>query len=101
MHLVIFFAAFMASSLALELHPGGALVPEETRAVAEARELHEAALEAAREDDAAFLASEEAFEDEERQRWWYRMCRFGCFPRARCCFLPVCRYRRMCRRFIG
>jgi hypothetical protein len=101
MHLVLFFAAVMASGLALELHPGGALVPEETRAVVEARELHEAALEAAREDDAAFLDSEEAFEDEERQRWRFRMCRFGCFPRARCCFLPMCRYRRMCRRFIG
>ena len=101
MHLVLFFAAVVASGLALELHPGGALVPEETRAVVEARELHEAALEAAREGDEAFLASEEAFEDEERQRWRYRMCRFGCFPRARCCFLPMCRYRRMCRRFIG
>ena len=33
--------------LALQLHPGGALVPEDTPEVQEARHLHEAALEAA------------------------------------------------------
>jgi hypothetical protein len=56
-------SAFAASALALELHPGGALVPEETRAVEEAREWLEAALEAAREDD--ILSREAELEEAE------------------------------------
>ncbi len=56
-------SAFAASALALELHPGGALVPEETSAVEEARKWHEAALEAAVEDD--ILSREEELEEVE------------------------------------
>ena len=93
-------AAFLASALALELHPGGALVPEETRAVEEARNWHEAAIEAAREaareaamEDEAELEEVEG-EDAERQLG----CR-GCRPRRRCCRLRRCRRRRICRGF--
>ncbi len=60
-----FAASTLASSaLALELHPGGALVPEETSAVEEARKWHEAALEAAVEDD--ILSREAELEEVER-----------------------------------
>jgi hypothetical protein len=90
-------AAFLASALALELHPGGALVPEETRAVEEARNWHEAAIEAAREaameDEEAELEEIEG-EDAERQLG----CR-GCRPRRRCCRLRRCRRRPICRGF--
>jgi hypothetical protein len=61
-------AAILASSaLALELHPGGALVPEETRAVQEARNWHEAAMEAALEEDEAEQEEAEGEDADERQ----------------------------------
>jgi hypothetical protein len=66
MRYALFIAAILASSaLALELHPGGALVPEETRAVEEAREWHEAAQEAAREADILSREEEDEAELEE------------------------------------
>jgi hypothetical protein len=89
-------AAFLASALALELHPGGALVPEETRAVEEARNWHEAALEAAREDDILNREEEEAELDEDGER---QLGCGGCRPRRRCCRLRRCRRRRICRGF--
>ena len=73
----------------LELHPGGALTPEETAEVAEARSLHEAALFQAADDDNELVA-EELFDDEdvERQLGPGRFC-----P----CFLPQCRQMPHCR----
>ena len=73
----------------LELHPGGALTPEETAEVAEARSLHKAALFQAADDDNELVA-EELFDDEdvERQLGPGRFC-----P----CFLPQCRQMPHCR----
>ncbi len=100
MRFALLCAAILASSaLALELHPGGALVPEETRAVQEARNWHEAAMEAAMEDDEeAELEEAEGVEDDERQL--FRPC-IGCRPRRFCCRLPRCRRRPICRGFPG
>jgi hypothetical protein len=101
MRFALLCAAFAASTLAssalaLELHPGGALVPEETRAVEEAREWHEAALEAAREDDIlsreAELEEVEGLEADERQSG---RC-IGCLARV-CCGLERCRWTSLCR----
>jgi hypothetical protein len=96
-------ATIMASSaLALELHPGGALVPEETRAVEEAREWHEAAVEAAREEEEAAREEEEAAERQgvaeglEPDLQFRRMC-FGCRPRRFCCRYRGCRRNPICR----
>ena len=47
--LVLLLSLLLPSLWALKLHPGGALVPEETAEVQEARDLHEAAYEAAME----------------------------------------------------
>ena len=62
----------------LELHPSGALTPEETAAVAEARSLHEAALlQASFDDDNDLLLADELFDDEEDERqlgWAGRVC---------------------------
>jgi hypothetical protein len=89
--------AFAASALALELHPGGALVPEETRAVEEAREWHEAALEAAREDDILSREAElEEVEGLEAERQSGRC--IGCLARV-CCGLERCRRTPFCRAY--
>jgi hypothetical protein len=96
MRFALLCAAILASALAtLELHPGGALVPEETSAVQEARNWHEAAMEAAIEDDEAEL---EEGEGDERQL--LRRC-IGCRPRRFCCRLRRCRRRPICRGFPG
>jgi hypothetical protein len=88
MRYALFCAAILATSaLALELHPGGALVPEETRAVEEAREWHEAAQEAARQGEAEGLEPDLQFR---------RMC-FGCRPRRFCCRYRECRRNPICR----
>jgi len=92
MYLALLCAAILASTLALELYPGGAIVPEETREVAEAREWLEAAQEAAREEDV--LSRGAALEDKDGERQ-YRGCR-GCFPLKFCCSRRSCRLRRMC-----
>ncbi len=97
MRFALLCAAILASALALELHPGGALVPEETRAVQEARNWHEAAMEAAMEDDEeAELEEAEGVEGDERQL--LRRC-IGCRPRRFCCRLRRCRRRPICRFF--
>jgi hypothetical protein len=91
MRYALFCAAILATSaLALELHPGGALVPEETRAVEEAREWHEAA----QEEDEAEL---EEIDGDERQ---LNRC-IGCRPRRFCCRLRRCRRLPICRGFPG
>ncbi len=103
MRFALFCAAFAASALALELHPGGALVPEETRAVEEAREWREAA----REDD--ILSREAELEEEERleaeleeaegleaERQSGRC--IGCLARV-CCGLERCRRTPFCRAY--
>ena len=80
----------------LELHPGGALVPEETAEVAEARSLHATALQAA----AAFSADEEEEFDDvdyevERQEFGSeRGC--PCY-RRQCCRQPHCWFNPYCR----
>ncbi len=93
MHLVLFCAAIVASGLALELHlhPGGALVPEDTSAVQEARLRHEAALEAARDyngEEDSLLSSVE-----ERRYGFCVSC--GRFPRG--CINSGCRRCPRCR----
>ncbi len=103
MRYALFIAAILASSaaLALELHPGGAIVPEETRAVEEAREWHEAAQEAAREADIFSREEDEAeleeIDGDERQ---LGRC-IGCRPRRICCRLRRCRRLPICIGFPG
>jgi hypothetical protein len=100
MRFALLCAAILASSaLALELHPGGALVPEETRAVAEARNWHEAAMEAALENDEAELEEVEEGSDADERQLGGRC--IGCRPRRFCCRLPRCRRRPICRGFPG
>jgi hypothetical protein len=101
MRYAVFFCAILASAIALELHPGGALVPEETQEVEEAREWHEAAIEAAREDDIFSREEDEAeleeIDGDERQ---VRRC-IGCRPRRFCCGLRRCRRLPICIGFPG
>ncbi len=88
-------AAILATAaLALELHPGGAIVPEETRAVEEARDWHEAAVEAAREEEEA--ERQGVAEGLEPDLEFRRRC-FGCRPRRFCCRYRGCRRNPICR----
>jgi hypothetical protein len=88
-------STFAASALALELNPGGAFVPEETRAVEEAREWHDAALKAALEDD--ILSREAELEEVERLEAERQSGRcIGCLARV-CCGLERCRWTSLCR----
>jgi len=97
MQFAVLCAAILASTQALELYPGGALVPAETREVEAAREWLEAAQEAARVADS--LNQEEALEEEDGERQivpgWCR----ACLPAGFCCGLRRCRTRPICRNF--
>jgi hypothetical protein len=87
------FIAFAAE--ALELNPGGALVPEEPREVAEAQELYQLAAEEADQEEGSELfdileEQEEAEIERQGLAARRRRCRH-CHPRGWCCmFYPPC-----------
>ncbi len=83
----------------LELHPGGALVPEETRTLQEARLFHEAVWEEAAEAARAATAADRLEEGERQQTDGRHHCR-GCLPQWPCCLRPRCKLVPFCDPFV-